>query len=92
MAEVNYLHNTTEDSDLLEEALNSIMSKYMVKDVVYPLLLSDPQSTHRNLDKAGALYQCAMTSIRFSQFRRASWYVLALNTFLCNHFGCKPQQ
>ena len=71
------------------EALNILIRRYMRNDVIFPLLLTNPKNTRINLDKAGCLYQCAMTSLHYSQFQRAAWYILALGKFLSQHFGEK---
>lgn len=79
--------NDNEMSSLLEEALYAIKRCYICEETVYPLILSNPTKTRLDLDKAGALYQCALTAIHFSQYRRASWYVLALYKFAEDHFS-----
>ena len=79
--------NYSEMPTLLEEALYEIKRRYICEERVYPLILANPTKTRLDLDKAGALYQCALTAIHFSQYRRASWYILALNKFAADHFS-----
>ena len=80
------MSNLSSSQDYVD-ALNTLVRRYMRNDIVFPLMLSNPKRTRLNLDKAGSLYQCAMTSLNYLQYQRAAWYILALEKYFSKHFN-----
>lgn len=64
----------------LRAVLDDISQKYMADSIMLPLILcADPRQKER-LRALDGLYQSAVTSIQFAQYRRAVWYILALSS------------
>lgn len=84
----SYFSNRTKTVLFLKSALDPLYDQLFQKERIYPLLLEDANRTRRNLNLAGALYQCAMTAIHYGQYRRASNYIAALKIFIDKNLPC----
>lgn len=81
-----------DSAELLKNAADRIYHRYITENHIYPLLLSDAKVTRNHLNRAGMLYQSVQSSIRFAQYRRAVWYIRALDKFCRYNFGANHCQ
>lgn len=74
----------TQYSELQFQALGEILEEfrkqYICKETMLPLLLTGSPEMFSDLQKIDSLYQSIQTSLRFQQYRRATWYIIAFVT------------
>lgn len=75
-----------ETGDKLLDAVEMIMQRCCSEECIIPLLIIDKEKTCRILDTVGCLYQCILTSVRLSRYRRAMLYLCALERYCEDHF------
>ena len=75
-----------EAGDKLLNAAGKIMQRCCSEEYVIPLFIIDKEKACRMLDTAGCLYQCILTSVRLSRYRRALLYLCALERYCENNF------
>lgn len=82
------MDSRTQYSELQFQALGEILEEfrkqYICKETMLPLLLAGGPEQFSNLQTIDSLYQSIQTSLRFQQYRRATWYIIAFVT-VCRH-------